>query len=85
MLPIELVANKGAENLTVFDSKYVVPEGKNMMLHLKAKVFSFSGGSYKIKDANNDNKVVFQCMGKFLNFDHKRVLCDADEKPNFCY
>ena len=85
VLPIELVANKGAENLTVFDSKYVVPEGKNMMLHLKGKVFSFSGDSYKIKDANNDNKVVLQCLGKFLNFDHKRVLCDADEKPNFCY
>ena len=79
VLPIELVANKGPENLTVFDSKYVVPEGKNMMLHLKGKVFSFSGDSYKIKDPNNDNKVVFQCLGKFLNFDHKRVLCDADE------
>ena len=22
-------------------------------------------------------------MGKFLNFDHKRVLCDAAEKPIF--
>mmetsp|Transcript_8870 Transcript_8870/g.21192 ORF Transcript_8870/g.21192 Transcript_8870/m.21192 type:complete len:224 (+) Transcript_8870:94-765(+) len=82
-IPIELVANKDSANLTVFDSKYVVPEGKNMMLHLKAKVFSFSGDSYKILDANNENKVVFQCMGKFLNLDHKRVLCDADEKPIF--
>ena len=35
-IPIELVANKGPENLTVFDSKYLVPEGKNMMLHLKS-------------------------------------------------
>ena len=32
----------------MFDSKFVVPEGKNMMLRLKAKVFSFSGDSYKM-------------------------------------
>ena len=54
-----------------------------MMLRLKAKVFSFSGDSYKIVDANDSSKVVFQCLGKFLNFDNKRVICDADGAPIF--
>ena len=54
---IELAENKDTEQLTVFDSKYVVPGPKNMMLHLKAKVFSFSGDSYQILDSNNENKV----------------------------
>ena len=72
-----------ASTLQVFDSKFIVPEGKNMMLRLKAKVFSFSGDSYKIVDANDSSKIVFQCLGKFLNFDNKRVICDADGAPIF--
>ena len=48
---IELAENKDTEQLTVFNSKYVVPGPKNMMLHLKAQVFSFSG------DTNNENTV----------------------------
>eukprot|EP00435_Cladocopium_sp_Y103_P008326 s4358_g2.t1 len=82
-IPIELAENKNAEALTVFNSKYVVPGPKNMMLHLKAKVFSFSGDTYKIKDSNNENQVMFQCQGKFLSFEHKRVICDADGTPVF--
>ena len=80
-IPITLKAYKD-DKLTVFGSKYVVPEGKNLMLRLKAKVFSFSGDSYKIVDAQ-DNQVMFQCMGKFLNFDNKRVICDASGAPIF--
>lgn len=82
-IPIELAENKDTEQLTVFNSKYVVPGPKNMMLHLKAQVFSFSGDTYKIKDSNNENAVVFQCQGKFLSFEHKRVICDADGMPIF--
>lgn len=54
---IELAENKDTEQLTVFNSKYVVPGPKTMMLHLKAQVFSFSGDTYKIKDSNNENTV----------------------------
>lgn len=54
---IELAENKDTEQLTVFNSKYVVPGPKNMMLHLKAQVFSFSGDTYKIVDSNNENTV----------------------------
>lgn len=28
-------------------------------------------------------EVVFQCQGKFLSFEHKRVICDADGMPIF--
>ncbi|CAE6916660.1 unnamed protein product, partial [Symbiodinium natans] len=82
-IPIELSANPDIDKLKVFDSKFVVPEGKNMMLRLQAKVFSFSGDSYKIVDANDSGKVMFQCLGKFLNFDEKRVICDAEGIPLF--
>ncbi|CAE7389130.1 unnamed protein product, partial [Symbiodinium sp. KB8] len=82
-IPIDLHANPDIEKLTVFDSKFVVPEGKNRMLRLKGKIFSFSGDSYKIVDANDSSKVVFQCLGKFMNFDEKRVICDGDGCPLF--
>ncbi|CAJ1457431.1 unnamed protein product [Effrenium voratum] len=81
-IPIELKAFDNADSLTVFDPKFVV-QGKSMMLRLKAKVFSFSGDSYKIVDANDSSKVIFQCMGKFLSLSEKRVICDAGGAPLF--
>lgn len=69
--------------LTVFGDQYVVRNGKNMLLHLKEKIWSLSNDGFEVRDMNNDSSIVFLAHSKGLLSGDKLRISDAQERAVF--
>eukprot|EP00164_Ancoracysta_twista_P015608 GFYU01025871.1.p1 GENE.GFYU01025871.1~~GFYU01025871.1.p1 ORF type:complete len:261 (+),score=89.71 GFYU01025871.1:113-784(+) len=73
---LEVMSLPEGQTLSVFGNQYVVPHGKPLVLHLKAKFFCWSGDDFKVKDPET-KEVYFQAQGKALSFEEKKTVFDA--------
>jgi uncharacterized protein YxjI len=60
------------------DSRFCIPQ--EITLHLREKIFSFSGDDFKIKDPNT-GQVWFQIQGKAFSLREKKTMLDAYGTP----
>ncbi|KAI9005377.1 tubby C-terminal-like domain-containing protein [Gaertneriomyces semiglobifer] len=60
------------------DPRFCMPQ--SVTLHLREKIFSFSGDDFKIKDPNTD-QVYFRIAGRALSLRDKKTFSDAYGEP----
>ena len=64
--------------MAVLDPKFVVHEGKTMLLHLKPEIFAeHHGDSVGVIDVRTGNEV-FHIKGKASSHHHKKAITDVD-------
>jgi len=79
---VTLKAMEDSNELCVFGPQYMVPPGQNAIIRLNQKIFSFSGDTYKIINVK-DESVKFNCKGKILSLQDKKVIYNEKDEPLF--